>query len=107
MLKERWRDFRWSLPEILFWISALIYLASINPADARHLNFCPLKLLKFDFCPGCGLGKSLSFFLQGNFSESLRTHPLGIPAFFILAWRIITLIAKSLDLSAVRKQLLL
>lgn len=73
------------------WMAGLVYLACIDPFATGHLEICPMKRLGFDFCPGCGLGRSISFLLHGHVVRSLQTHPLGIAAFGILLFRITTL----------------
>jgi hypothetical protein len=78
----------------LFWIIALVLLASASlPDDTAHEHFslCPLANLGFNWCPGCGLGRSLSHLLHGNFQESIRMHWFGIPALLILLYRIFIL----------------
>lgn len=77
--------------ELLFWIAGLVYLALINPA-AEHFSFCLLKNLGFEYCPGCGLGASISHFLHGDVTLSFSKHPLGIFASILIVHRIITLI---------------
>ncbi len=74
--------------EILVWSLALLYLALINPDVPRLFSFCLFHNIGLEFCPGCGLGRSISYFLHGNIAQSFLTHPLGIPAVFILAHRI-------------------
>jgi hypothetical protein len=69
----------------------LIYLLLINPSH-NHFSICLIKLAGFDFCPGCGLGRSISYLLHFNITESVKTHPLGIPAFIIIMHRIISLV---------------
>ncbi|KAF0142306.1 MAG: hypothetical protein FD122_660 [Stygiobacter sp.] len=78
--------------EALFWSAGLIYLLFINPYESSHFTVCPYKNLGIEFCPGCGLGKSISFFYHGDFLHSFNTHPLGIIAFVIIAVRIVYLI---------------
>jgi hypothetical protein len=79
--------------EALIWLIALTSLALISfPPDQQHFSLCPLYNLGFDFCPGCGLGKSISLLLHGKFSQSITTHPLGVFALVILSLRIIKLI---------------
>lgn len=80
--------------EALMWASALIYLVFIDPYQAQHFTLCPYKNLGIDFCPGCGLGKSISMFYHFDFIHSLQTHPLGIIAFFLISYRIISLIKR-------------
>jgi hypothetical protein len=76
--------------ELIFWVSGLIYLSLISP-EQNHFSFCPLNQMGITFCPGCGLGRSISYLIKLKFLKSFETHPLGIFAFFILIFRIIQL----------------
>ena len=78
--------------EALFWMAAIIFLALIEPAESTHFTICPFSAIGIDFCPGCGLGRSVSYFLHGDFSTSLAVHPLGIFALIVLTTRVISLI---------------
>ncbi|WP_443937205.1 DUF2752 domain-containing protein [Pedobacter sp. MW01-1-1] len=82
-----------SLPlELFFWITALTLLASSNPHE-HHFTLCPLASLGFEaWCPGCGLGRSISCIFHGEFSQSFRQHWFGFPALTILFYRIYTLL---------------
>lgn len=77
--------------ELIFWIFGLIYLALISP-EQTHLSFCPLNNIGMNWCPGCGLGKSISLIFQFRISDAIQFHPLGIFAISIIAYRIIQLI---------------
>jgi hypothetical protein len=78
--------------EALIWIFGLIYLALINSPEATHFTICPLSNLGFKYCPGCGLGNSISYLFRGDFTLSFHSHPLGIFALVIIIFRIITII---------------
>jgi hypothetical protein len=81
-----------SIPwEGVFWLVALIILATADFSDETHVTLCPFRNLGFEFCPGCGLGRSISCFFHGEFMQSLSFHPLGIFAVFILSFRTIQL----------------
>lgn len=80
--------------EALMWLIGLFFLITINPYETQHFTLCPYKNLGIDFCPGCGLGRSISFFYHFNFLRSIKTHPLGIFAFAIIIYRIIYLIKR-------------
>jgi hypothetical protein len=74
--------------ELIFWIAALITTALI-PLDASpHYSFCLFKLAGFDFCPGCGIGHSISYLFHGNLSASFNSHPLGLFAVLVIICRI-------------------
>jgi hypothetical protein len=76
--------------EAMIWFCGLLALALYTPAD-RHFTICPLNHLGFDFCPGCGLGRSIAHLFHGEVANSLKTHPLGIFAVIVLSFRIIQL----------------
>ena len=81
--------------EGLIWISALIYLAFFNNPAEAHFTICPLSNLGFEYCPGCGLGSSISKLFRGEFSQSFGTHLLAIPALLIILYRIFSLIKSN------------
>jgi hypothetical protein len=84
--------------EGLCWLTGLLLLAFIDLHSAStHFALCPIKNAGFDFCPGCGLGKSVSFLFHGDLQESFNTHPLGIFAVIILSFRIINLTKQYLQ----------
>jgi len=80
--------------ELIFWITALILLG-ISNAHEHHFTLCPLANLGFtDWCPGCGLGRSISHILHGEFTDSFSEHWFGFPALTIILFRMYTLIKK-------------
>ena len=87
----------WSLIgfEALVWISGLAYLGLIHSPGGTHFTICPLSNLGFEFCPGCGLGNSISYIFKGDFIASVHSHPLGIFALLIITLRIITIIKNN------------
>lgn len=76
--------------EALVWAAGLIVLA-VADAGSPHFTVCPLGNAGLDFCPGCGLGRSVSHALHGDLRESLQAHPLGIFAIIVLSFRIANL----------------
>jgi hypothetical protein len=86
--------FLWHNLEAFIWLAALIALAFHDPSTA-HYTLCPLKNLGFDFCPGCGLGHSISHLFRGEIIQSFEAHPLGIIAVILLIYRIISLFYKN------------
>lgn len=85
--------------ELIFWITALLLLATANVHDhgaGYHFTLCPLANIGFTWCPGCGIGRSIAYLLQGNFEESFKQHWFGVPALLILSSRILTLIKMNL-----------
>ena len=74
--------------EAIVWTVGLMILAMYNPHHESHMSMCVLSNLGFKYCPGCGLGRSISYFLHGDIMLSLTTHPIGITAVTILGYRI-------------------
>jgi hypothetical protein len=85
------KKFPW---EALVWFTGLLFLAFHSPDTSTHFTVCPLALANIGWCPGCGLGTSVSLLLHGDVMESFSTHPLGIFALIVLSFRIILLTKK-------------
>ena len=81
--------------EAIIWLTALIILAFSAPWNQHH-SLCIFNNLGFKYCPGCGLGHSISYFFRGDIVTSFNTHPLGIPAVGMLLFRSVHLLNKSL-----------
>jgi hypothetical protein len=75
--------------EALIWVAVILYFIVSPVHTESHFTICPLSLAGFEYCPGCGLGRSMILLLHGHFLESLRMHPLSIFALAILTARII------------------
>jgi hypothetical protein len=73
--------------ELGVWILALVLLATMNPAIESQ-SVCFFKFIGIPFCPGCGLGHSISFLFHGELRSSLSAHPLGIFALIVILFRI-------------------
>jgi hypothetical protein len=73
--------------ELFFWLGALFALSFADGTN-HHFSLCPLSNLGFDWCAGCGLGRSIASVLHGNFSDSFNWHWLGLPSLIILLHRI-------------------
>ena len=81
--------------EAAIWIGALFYLAFVHTPAGTHFTICPINNLGLDFCPGCGLGNSISLIFQGDIYKSFFSHPLGLLALTVLIIRIIQLIKNN------------
>jgi hypothetical protein len=81
--------------EALIWTGGLLILALIDPGR-EHPTFCLFRCLGFHACPGCGLGRSISFLFHGSWEGSWAAHPFGLPALLILVGRIATLTTTTL-----------
>jgi len=73
--------------ELTFWILALVLLATANPHE-HHFTLCPLANLGLTWCPGCGLGRSITALFHGQINESIHQHWFGIPALMTIVYRI-------------------
>jgi len=80
--------------EAVIWLVALIALAIMDPTQ-QHATICPIGMMGFDFCPGCGLGHSIGYLFRGEWALSWQTHPLGFFAVGILSYRIVTIILNN------------
>ncbi len=89
--------------ELIVWIAGLIYLAYINPNDMQHFTICPLSNLGIGFCPGCGLGLSISYIYNFEFAKSFQAHPIGIFAFSMILFRIGSIIVFNIKTIKVLK----
>lgn len=79
--------------EAFVWIGGLMLMALMAPSDT-HASLCPFSAMGLGFCPGCGLGHSISYLVRGDFQASFSAHPLGLFAVLILLWRIVQIFRK-------------
>jgi len=82
--------------ELIFWVAALTGLFLAEPEVQKHMDhftLCPLANLGMTWCPGCGIGRSITQLLHGNLEASLAFHWFGIPALVIILCRIWSLLA--------------
>ena len=77
--------------EAYVWIISLVLLYNIDQQLVAFQSICPFHLLGIHWCPGCGLGRSISLFMHGDIQSSFEMHWLGIPTFFCLLYRIISI----------------
>lgn len=82
--------------ETLVWIFALVYLSVFDPYVQSDFTLCPFSNLGFHSCPGCGLGRAVSFLLHGDVQLSIQTHVLGIPATVLLLYRTLSLLSRAM-----------
>jgi hypothetical protein len=82
--------------EAVVWFLGLMALWISDPAIS-HFSLCPVAMAGFDWCPGCGLGRSISFLFRGEFKTSFVTHPFGFFAVIVLISRIVKLTKKYVD----------
>lgn len=92
--------------ELIFWIASLTLLATMRPGS-NHFSLCFFKWLGFHFCPGCGLGNSISYLFNGDLSASFSAHPLGLFAIIVILFRVYKLfphhlMSKKINFYAIR-----
>jgi hypothetical protein len=66
----------------------LILLAVMSP-DNAGTSLCLFDWVGIDFCPGEGLGHSISYTFRGNINAALESHLAGPAAVIILILRIV------------------
>lgn len=86
----------WLHLEGIIWLSVLVTMFFTSPAAAGHFSACPLALSGIEHCPGCGLGRSMIFALNGDVLSSLQMHPLGLLAIVLLVLRIVQILNPNL-----------
>ena len=75
-------------------LTGLLLMAYMDPFS-NSVSYCIVDRLGFDFCPGCGLGKSISHTFRGDLSASLEAHPAGIFAIFIILGRVFSIFHRN------------
>lgn len=76
------------------WILGLIGLVTLAPYLEGSVTLCIPSMLGVEECWGCGLGRSIALLVRGDFSGSIASHPLGIPAILIITSRIVQLVRQ-------------
>ena len=77
--------------EPILWSAGLLMICLLGPSSGPHLTICPFALAGIDFCPGCGLGRSIALLVRGEFAASFQAHWFGLPATAILLTRSLSL----------------
>jgi hypothetical protein len=81
--------------EILAFGTGLLLLALMNPENATGPGFCILERMGASFCPGDGLGHSISYIFRGEFHNAMEANILGPFALIVLSGRILHLSIKN------------
>ncbi|MBE0639159.1 MAG: DUF2752 domain-containing protein [Bacteroidales bacterium] len=89
--------------ELLIWLAAVVILYSSSPEN-HHYTLCPLDNLGFSYCPGCGLGRSVTLALHGHIAQSLQMHPFGLIAIIVIFHRIAILSYSSIKFNHPKTQ---
>ena len=78
--------------ELAAWVISIVLLATMDPHLDAHFSFCLFHFVGIPFCPGCGLGHSISFLFRGELHNSFSAHPLGLFAVLVILFRVYQLI---------------
>lgn len=81
--------------EIFAFGIGLFLLALMDPNTANGPGLCLLENAGFSYCPGDGLGHSISFIFRGEFDNAMEANILGPFALVILSGRIFYLFAQN------------
>ena len=72
--------FRWVcvlVPIVTLWVTFTVLFPA---ATVRIYPGCPIHRMTGLYCPGCGGTRALKALAQGRIADSLRWHPLALPA---------------------------
>lgn len=81
--------------EISVFTTGLFLLAMMDPEVANGPSLCLFDAIGISFCPGEGLGHSISYVFHGQIDNALRANMFGPVAIAILGGRIIQLLLKN------------
>jgi hypothetical protein len=66
--------------------AAVLLLAALLPVGwTSPLPLCAVKALTGVDCPGCGMTRAFLLIAHGQLHDANYVHPVGIPAFLIVA----------------------
>ena len=81
--------------EIMAFGVGLLLLALMDPHAANGPGLCILENLDFPYCPGDGLGHSISFIFRGEIYNAMESNILGPFALLIISGRIFYLFSQN------------
>jgi hypothetical protein len=76
----RWRRLLLLTPAFVLLLSSLLPVSFSTP-----IPLCAVKALTGADCPGCGMTRAFLLIGHGRAAEATAVHPLGVPAFLIVA----------------------
>lgn len=82
--------------EIAAFSLGLLLLALMDPEITSGPGLCLLENTGFAYCPGDGLGHSISYLFRGKFYSAMHSNILGPFAIVIIGGRIGYLIRKNI-----------
>ena len=81
--------------EIAAFSIGLLLLVFMDPYTTTGPGLCLLEKLGFQYCPGDGLGHSISFIFRGELGNAMEANILGPFAVLILSGRILYLLFQN------------
>jgi len=84
--------------ELSILFGGIILLALMDP-DSKEISLCIFDNIGI-FCPGEGLGRSISFIFRGMWAEAWSSHPAGYLAVPVLSFRIIYILFNRNNLNS-------
>lgn len=94
-MKDKIKHYFKSYFEITAFSLGLLLLALMNPETATGPGLCLLENLGSPYCPGDGLGHSISFIFRGEFNNALEANMLGPFSLVVLSGRIFYLFTQN------------
>jgi hypothetical protein len=94
-MKKKLSDFLRKYFEALVFAIALLLLGLMDPNAANGFSLCLFEQLGISFCPGDGLGHSISYIFRGDIYNALESNILGPFAILVLGGRVLHLIIKN------------
>lgn len=73
----------------------LLLLALMNPETVNSPSLCLFDFIGIPFCPGEGLGHSISYLFRGEIYSAIESNVLGPFAIIILGGRVAHLMFKN------------
>lgn len=74
--------------------TGLLLMGLLDPFSSAD-SYCVIDRFGFSFCPGCGLGKSISHTFRGDLSASISAHPAGLFAILVIAGRVLSIFHRN------------
>lgn len=78
--------------------TGVILLAFMNPYVEQSATWCLFDWVGVPFCPGEGLGHSISFIFRGEFNKAMDANILGLFALPVIVGRIGVLVTRNFHL---------
>lgn len=88
--------------EAIAFTLGLVLLGLMDPGAFNGPSFCLFEQVGITFCPGNGLGHSISYVFRGEIYKALEYNIIGPFAIIILVYRIVYLLSKNRQYSHIK-----